>query len=101
MRERTRLAPIRQAEKALDLSLQTAVKMALASDLELRLLLDKIQVRVENRVVFLEGEVETEEQKARAEKLARSVEKVRDVVNRLKVTGGSEVRDFIRDLGLE
>ncbi len=91
IQERTRLAPQHMAVESIDMAIQTTVRASLASDPYLALQLHKIKVKVHNRVVYLDGEVEKEEQKQKAEQLARGVEKVRDVVNRLKVTGIEEV----------
>lgn len=91
MKERTKLAPQYMAEESIDMAIDATVKLSLASDPEIALQMKNISVKVENRVVTLEGEIETEEQKKKAEALARSVAKVRDVINRLKVSGKQEV----------
>lgn len=90
MKERTKLAPQYMAEESIDMAIDATVKLSLASDPEIALQMKNITVKVEKRVVTLEGEIETEEQKKKAEALARSVGKVRDVINRLKVSGKRE-----------
>lgn len=49
--------------------------------------LDDVDVRVENGVVTLEGEVRNQQQVQQAEKLAKGIEGVRQVVNNLEVEG--------------
>lgn len=90
MKERTKLAPEHMAVESIDMAIDATVKLSLVSDPEIALQMKNITVKVENRVVTLEGEIETEEQKQKAEALARSVAKVRDVINRLKVSGKRE-----------
>ncbi|MGH8103708.1 MAG: BON domain-containing protein [bacterium] len=90
-RERTQLVPIRTSLDALDLGIQSGVRQNLASDLYIRMQLDKVKVTVKNRTVILEGVLETEEQKKKAEELARLVKDVRDVINKLTVSGKQEV----------
>ncbi|MFN4182606.1 MAG: BON domain-containing protein [bacterium] len=89
--ERTELAQKHMAVESIDMAIRTTVLASLASDPYLALQLKSIQVTVHNRVVYLDGEVEKDEQKKKAEEIARGVDKVRDVVNRLKVTGKEEV----------
>ena len=91
IKERTQLAPIKESLEALDMGIATGVRENLASDLNLRMQLDKIKVTVKSRTVILEGVVETDEQKKKAEQLARAVLHVRDVINKLTVSGKEEV----------
>jgi len=95
MRERTSLAPQHMAVESIDLAIQTTVLESLASDPYIALQLKNVKVTVKNRVVILDGELETEEQKKKAEALARGVEKVRDVINHLKVSGKQEVTGLL------
>ena len=67
----------------LDDSRQTAIKVALNQDEELVTM--NIKVNVVNYKVTLSGSVETEEQKMRAEELAKSVKGVDKVINNLEV----------------
>ncbi len=95
MRERTSLAPQHMAVESIDMAIQTTVLESLASDPYIALQLKNVKITVKNRVVILDGELETEEQKKKAEALARGVEKVRDVINNLKVSGKQEVTGLL------
>jgi osmotically-inducible protein OsmY len=97
MKERTKLAPQYMAEESIDMAIDATVKLSLTSDPEIALQMKNITVKVENRVVTLEGEIETEDQKKRAERLARGVAKVRDVINRMKVSGKHEATGLFDD----
>lgn len=70
--------------KPLDSGRRTAVEMALSQDPELASF--KLKVEVVNYDVTLKGQVETEEQKLRAEKLAYTVKDVKTVINQIQVS---------------
>ncbi|MCB1929278.1 MAG: BON domain-containing protein [Rhodocyclaceae bacterium] len=84
-----------------DSALTGKVKAALAADP----VTDAIEIEVETarRVVLLEGEVDSAKEKAQAEKVARSVEGVEGVMNKLIVVGSgdgeekSAVGQFVSD----
>ena len=105
MAEQSTLVPLEKAKLAIDKTLEASALIQLASDpcLQMQLRDDGgnhgvIKARVENRIVILEGTVETKGQKAKAEKLVRALEKVRDVINDLEVIGpkdATEICDFI------
>lgn len=103
--EQSTLVPLEKAKDAIDKTLESSALIQLSSDpcLQMQLKDDGgnhgvIRARVENRVVILEGTIETKSQKAKAEELMRALEKVRDVLNELEVIGpkdATEVCDFI------
>lgn len=70
--------------RAKDLATTAAVRAALALQKDFALL-GEIRVQTEGGVVTLTGRVATEEQRRLAELIARGVQNVRDVVNRLEV----------------
>jgi osmotically-inducible protein OsmY len=69
--------------KPLDSGRRTAVEVALKQDPEFAGM--KIQVEVVNYTVTLRGQVETDDQKLRAEKIAYRVKDVKTVINQLQV----------------
>jgi len=69
--------------KPLDSGRRTAVEMALSQDPELASF--KLKVEVVNYDVTLKGQVETDEQKLRAEKIAYTVKDVKTVTNQIQV----------------
>lgn len=91
VKERTKSVQFEKSLEALDLGIKAGVQENLASDLYIRMQMDKIKVSVTHRVVVLEGVVETADQKKKAETLARAVMNVRDVINKLTVSGKQEV----------
>ncbi|HXG01980.1 MAG TPA: BON domain-containing protein [Candidatus Binatia bacterium] len=66
-----------------DAQITAAVKSKLVADKAANL--TRVDVDTNNGTVYLNGTVETAEQKARAEQLAREAKGVRDVVNNLQV----------------
>ncbi len=50
-----------------------------------------VEVEVENHVAVLTGQVQTQEQKQRAEDLAYEIEEIDEVINQIKVVESSEV----------
>ena len=66
-----------------DAKITTAVKSKLVADRTASL--TQVNVDTENGIVRLNGSVDTAEQKARAEQLAREATGVRQVVNNLQV----------------
>jgi hyperosmotically inducible protein len=67
-----------------DATLTASVKSQLVADKAANL--TRIDVDTNNGVVYLNGTVESAEQKARAEQLARRVDGVKRVVNNLQVS---------------
>lgn len=76
-------ASLREGARVADLEIRAELRERLAASQELRE--QKIQVGVADRIVTLDGEVETPPQKAGAEQLARGVSHVAQVVNNLAV----------------
>jgi osmotically-inducible protein OsmY len=66
-----------------DMSVNSSVKAALAADKSLESV--RIDVETKERVVFLKGNVTSEEQKTRAEQIVFQVSGVRGVANILQV----------------
>jgi len=66
-----------------DASITTAVKSKLVADKALNL--TRVHVDTNNGTVYFNGTVETPEQKARAEEIAREAKGVRSVVNNLQI----------------
>jgi len=81
--ETTPTPPASTSLKPLDSGRRTAVEVALSQDPELASF--KLKVEVVNYDVTLKGQVETEEQKLRAEKLAYTVKDVKTVINQIQV----------------
>jgi hypothetical protein len=69
--------------KPLDSGRRVAVEAALSHDPELASF--KLKVEVINYDVTLKGQVETDEQKIRAEKIAYTVKDVKTVINQIQV----------------
>lgn len=73
--------------QARDAKIKTQIKSKLASDVG-AVTLTSLQVNVTNGVVTLSGPVHNEDEKARAEASARSVEGVVSVTNALQILSG-------------
>lgn len=69
-----------------DANLTVSVKATLVADNVTNL--TRVDVDTNNGVVYLNGSVESVQQRNRAEQLARRVDGVKTVVNNLEVTGG-------------
>jgi osmotically-inducible protein OsmY len=78
------LAPAVAADPVTDDQLFDQVRIRIANDREVGG--GNIQVKVDKGVVELTGKVKTAKQKERAEKTARKVKGVKNVVNRLTVS---------------
>lgn len=72
-------------EYAGDAFISAKVKAALIADPDVKAL--DINVETMDKVVYLAGAAQTEEQKARAEQIARGIEDVKSVVNHIKTPG--------------
>ncbi|MBO0798001.1 MAG: BON domain-containing protein [Blastocatellia bacterium] len=86
----------RRAEQAVDdVAVSTKVKAKLAGDTETSAIM--IGVSTANGVVTLSGEVPTEQEKAKAEQLARGTEGVTQVVNNITINpnaiGASNIKE--------
>lgn len=66
-----------------DSSITASVKAKLAADGDVAA--HNVDVNTEEGIVYLLGRVDTESERSKAERLARSVDGVHDVVNHLKV----------------
>lgn len=89
----------RLAQRVADLELESAIQDALRRSGLTNA--GAIQVKVEDRVVALDGSVDDAEVKRRADHLARSMEGVQEVTNRLTVVGGEPAPEPRRDTGKE
>jgi osmotically-inducible protein OsmY len=69
-----------------DANLTASVKATLVADKVTNL--TRVDVDTDNGVVYLNGSVESVQQRNRVEQLARRVDGVKTVVNNLQVTGG-------------
>ncbi|MBC8514339.1 BON domain-containing protein [bacterium] len=104
--EQTKLVPLEKTKEAIDKTLEASALLQLSSDPCLHMQLNDdggnhgvILPRVENRVVILEGTIETNWQKKEAERLMRLIPKVRDVVNRLEVIGAKDATEVCEFIG--
>lgn len=104
--EQTQVVPLEKAKDAIDKAIESAAVQQLHSDMCLSMQLKDdggnhgvIRPRVENRVVILEGTVETEAQKRRATELVGRIEKVREVLNELEVIGRADATTVCEDIG--
>lgn len=86
-----RAAPADMAADRTDTGITTSVKSRLAADQRLATLTE-VSVETENGVVRLKGEVPTAEHKREAERIAKSVDGVKEVVNDLKVAANRNTR---------
>ena len=68
---------------SVDDSITKSVLEALVEDRQMNLV--RVDVETEAGTVYLRGEVDTAEHKVRAEQLARGIQGVKEVVNKLKV----------------
>lgn len=77
-------AGARESDRVADLEIRANWQERLLASEQLKQ--QNIQATVQNRVITLSGQVETPQQKAGAEQLARSISNVSDVVNNLTVS---------------
>jgi len=95
--EKTEVPGLEEALIAKDRAIAAAIQISLRSDPELAQ--NKFEIEVMNGKVILRGKVPTEELKMRAEKIARSTEGVKDVLNEIEVDPSlKEQRLFLEDL---
>lgn len=78
------LTPVFAADPVSDDALYDQVRIRIAGDREIGG--NKIDVKVQDRVVELTGTVRSEKQKTKAAKVAKKVKGVKSVVNRLVVS---------------